>query len=46
MKFHENLCSESQVIPCGRMDGQTYVMKLIIAFRSFVNTSKNEISVS
>ena len=23
VKFHENLCSGSQVIPCGWIDGQT-----------------------
>ena len=36
IKFHENLSSRIQVIPCG----QTYVMKLIVAFRNFLNGPK------
>jgi hypothetical protein len=36
--FNENLYSWSRVVPSGQMDGQTN-MKLIVAFRSFADTS-------
>jgi hypothetical protein len=42
-KFHENKSSESQVVPCGRMDGrtdrqtdrQTDMTKVIALYRNF-----------
>jgi len=37
IKFHENSCSGSRVVPCGRTD----MTKLIVAPRSFVKASKN-----
>jgi len=40
IKFHENPSSGSQVAPCRRMDGQTEVRKLIIAFYNFSESSK------
>ena len=42
MKFHENLSSESPVVPYGRTKGQTYMTKLIVAFRNFENVPKNQ----
>jgi hypothetical protein len=32
IKFHENLSSGSRVVPCGRMDWQTGMVKLVVAF--------------
>jgi len=37
IKFHENPLRGSQVVPCT----QTHMMKVIVAFRNFVNMSKN-----
>ena len=37
MTFHENPSSRRRVVPCGRMDGQTDMTKLIVAFRNFAN---------
>jgi hypothetical protein len=37
IKLHENLSSESRVVPCGRTDRRTEMTKLIVAFRNFVN---------
>jgi hypothetical protein len=37
IKFHENLSSESRVVPCG----QTNVKKLKVAFHNFTNATKN-----
>jgi len=34
IKFHENLCSWSRVVPCGQTDGQTDATKLRAAFRN------------
>jgi len=44
--FCEIPSSLSRGIPCGRMDGQTDMTKLIIAFRNFVNAPKNRVSTS
>jgi hypothetical protein len=41
IKFHEDPSSGSQVIPCGRTDRQTEMIKLILAFRNFVKPPKN-----
>jgi len=45
-KFHENPSSGSRVVPCGwadgRIDGQTEMTKLIVAFRNFANAPKND----
>ena len=38
MKFNQNPCSWSRVVPCG----QTIITKLMIAFRNFVNALKND----
>ena len=37
--------SGSRIVPCGRTDGRTDVTKLMVAFRNFVNASKNSASV-
>jgi hypothetical protein len=37
IKFHQNLFSGSQVVPCAR----TNITKLTVAFHSFVNMPKN-----
>jgi hypothetical protein len=39
--FHENQSSGSQVIPCGLMDRQTDMMKLMGVVKTFVNMAKN-----
>jgi hypothetical protein len=36
IQFHENPSSGSRVVPCG-LDGQTYMSKPIVSFRSFAN---------
>jgi hypothetical protein len=47
VKFHEIPSSGSRVVRCGRTDGptdgrrQTYMTKLIVAFRNFANAPKN-----
>jgi len=43
IKFHENPCSGSRTVPCGRTDGQTDMTKLIVAFRNFANAPKNDL---
>ena len=44
IKFHENPSSGSRVVSCGQTDGckdgQTYIAKLIVAFRNFANSPK------
>ena len=40
IEFHENTSTESRVVPCGRMDRQTDMTKLLVAFRNFVNAPK------
>jgi len=35
IKFHEKPYSGCRVVPCGQMDGQTDMRKLIVAFRNF-----------
>jgi hypothetical protein len=40
-KFHENPSSGSWVNPCGRTDGRTDMVELIVAFRNFTKTPKN-----
>ena len=40
-KFHQNPSNGSQVVPCGRSDGQADVTKLTIAFRNFANAFNN-----
>jgi len=40
IKLHENLSSVSRVVPCGRIDGQTDMTMLIVAFSTFVNAPK------
>jgi hypothetical protein len=41
IKCHENTFSESLTLPCGRTDGQTYMMKQRVAFHSIVNAPEN-----
>jgi len=45
MKFHENPCGRSRVVPCRQTDGwtdrQTDMTKLIVAFRNFEDASMN-----
>jgi hypothetical protein len=42
IKFHENPSNGSRVVQCGQTDGQTGIMKLIVAFRNFANAPKNK----
>jgi hypothetical protein len=42
IKFHENSSSGSRVVPCGRIDGQTDITKLKVAFHNFANAPKND----
>ena len=44
-KFDKNPSNGRRVVPCVRTDGQTELMKLIVAFRNFENASKDEILV-
>jgi hypothetical protein len=39
---HENQSSGSRVVPCGRTDGRTDMMKLIVTLRNFANSPKKE----
>jgi hypothetical protein len=41
IKFHENPCSGSRVVPRGQTDGQTDMSNLTVAFRNFANALKN-----
>ena len=43
IKFHENSSSVSQVVPCDQTDGGTDMTALIVAFRNFAKTPKNEV---
>jgi hypothetical protein len=43
IKFHENLYSQSRVVPCGWADRRTNMTKLIAAFRTFTNAPKRKI---
>jgi hypothetical protein len=38
---YENPSSRSRVVSCGRIDGQTGMTKVIVAFRRFANVPKN-----
>jgi len=38
IKFHENISSDSQVVPYGRTDRQTDMKKLIVAFFGILRT--------
>jgi len=40
-KLRDNPSSGSRFDPCRRMDGQTDMTKLIVAFRKFANAPKN-----
>ena len=39
--FHQNSSSGSQVVPDARRTGRQDIAKLIVAFRNFVNATKN-----
>jgi hypothetical protein len=41
IKFHEDTCGGSRVVPRGQMGGQTDVTKLTVAFQKFANSHKN-----
>ena len=41
IKFNENQSSRSRVVPCGKTDRKTDIMKLTVALRSFANARKN-----
>jgi hypothetical protein len=41
IKFHENPCSGSRVVPCGWTDGWADMMKLMVAFCNLANAPKN-----
>ena len=40
-KFNDNASTGSRDVPCGRIDGQTDMTNLIIAFRNFVKAPYN-----
>jgi hypothetical protein len=42
IKFYENPSSGSRVFPCGRTNGQTDMMRLVIASRYFFNAPKKQ----
>ena len=42
IKFHKNLSSGIQVVPCRQMAERTDMTKLIAAFHNFLITPKNE----
>ena len=44
IKFHENPSSGRRVVPCGQMDGQTDMTKLIAAFRNFSTRLKTALA--
>jgi len=39
--LNDNVSSGSRGVPCGRIDGQTDMTNLIVAFSNFVNLSNN-----
>ena len=41
IKFHENLCSGTRVVPCGRTDRQTAMTKLVVSVRYSANAHKS-----
>jgi len=41
IKCHENPSCGSRIVPCGRTDGWTDIMWLIVAFSNFGKTPKN-----
>jgi hypothetical protein len=43
IEFHENPSSGRRVVPCGWTDTQTYMKKLILAFRNFASVPKNDL---
>ena len=45
INFHDNPCSESRVVPCGRTDGRSHTTKPIVALRNFANATKIPSSV-
>jgi len=40
IRFHENPCSGSRVVPCEPTDGRTDMTMLIVAFRNFANARR------
>ena len=42
MEFHENSSIGSQVVHCGRAEGQIDTMKLLVAFSNSAHAPKNE----
>jgi hypothetical protein len=45
IKFHENLSSGGRIVPCGRMDGQAGMAKLVVTFCNFANAPKIELTI-
>ena len=45
IKFNENPSIGSRVVPCGRMEGQTDMTSLIVAFRNFANSSNKAVVI-
>ena len=41
IKLHKNMYGGSQVVPCGRTDGQTDMTELIVAFCNLANKPEN-----
>jgi hypothetical protein len=46
IKFNDNQSSGSRFVPCEETDGQTDMMKLIVAFHSLENAPKKRTNVS
>jgi len=42
VRFHANICSESQVVACGQTDKQTDMANLIVAFPNFAYANKSK----
>jgi hypothetical protein len=40
--FHKNVSCGRRVVPCGRTDGRTDMIKLIAAFRNFANAPEKK----
>jgi len=46
IKCNENPSSGSRVVPCGQMDGQTDMTRLIVAFRNFANSPNKAVVIN
>jgi len=46
IKFHGNLLSRSQFVPCRWVDVQTDITKLIVAFRNLANSPSDRVLIT